>query len=322
MNIELFGTPGAGKTMLLVGKRVAVRDDGEGSFQCLLGKLLVDGYVVDTSLLDDDTVYLWLDTPIETTISRNADRDGSSACFGKHVWKGIPVAHKKVSTKECQTAFHNLARQTFIFLRAQGYKAYRIDGKAALCAQREYMWNAISPLRLLEYGEYRQQSDSICEKTLQDKKATHWASAKLRWPYHALAQRALNKLEIYSPKDVLEVGSCGVNIVKYSDSIDYTGDIRWTGFVPDVEHDIRKLPWPVYDKQYHVAVALRVFHHLKPVQKEAFIEMMRVADYVCVLCPEAGKGGINRSLFMECAESEPAVTVDTPFGPLLLFKSR
>lgn len=74
-----------------------------------------------------------------------------------------------------------------------------------------------------------------------------------------------------------------------------TPDEPW--FEPTYWHDVRFTPWPVHGKRYDLVVALRVWHHLVPLQKESFEEARRIAKRVLIVCPEreiVGRGITRR----------------------------
>ncbi len=120
----------------------------------------------------------------------------------------------------------------------------------------------------------------------------HWASPGSRWCYHEVAVEWIKELGIKSGEQVLEAGSMGVTLVEGSDTVDYVAsdnnsDWDWNpgGVNSSIVHDLRKVPWPFKDKQYSLFVALRVFHHLKPVQRECFLEAKRISSWFIVVVP-------------------------------------
>ena len=181
---------------------------------------------------------------------------------------------------------------------------------------------------LITFDEYK-------ENALQTNKA-HWTLApgstyQDRWPYHALAIMLLKGLNIESPSDVLEIGTYGASLVKGSDTLDIEsskprcqGEYRLT-----MTHDLRIIPWPI-SKKYKVLVALRVWHHLMPVQREAFSEAKRIAENIIIVCPEEThrhRIGITRQQFTEWnGGREPEYIADVfgaendAMGPIYLFR--
>jgi hypothetical protein len=166
---------------------------------------------------------------------------------------------------------------------------------------------------------------------------THWSLApgstyQERWPYHAEAIELLKGLNIEAPSDVLEIGTYGASLVKGSDTLDIEsskprcqGDYRLT-----ITHDLRILPWPI-SKKYKALVALRVWHHLMPVQREAFNEAKRISENIIIVCPEETyhhRIGVTRQQFAEWNGREPDYIADVfgaendAMGPIYLFKER
>lgn len=115
----------------------------------------------------------------------------------------------------------------------------------------------------------------------------HWTPETIenRWDYHCRTIELIKSLNIQNSNEVLEMGTMGVSCVKGSDTIDYSERWDFPGKKPTYIHDARSLPWPVKDKQYEVFVALRVFQHLIPCQKECTLEAMRIAKKVIIIVP-------------------------------------
>jgi len=130
----------------------------------------------------------------------------------------------------------------------------------------------------LEKDEYYQEAQRIG--------GGHWRDYKARWSYHGEAIKFARLVNIRSADRVLEMGTMGVNIVKGSQTIDYDKKWNYDKFSPTYLHDARKIPWPIADRQYDLFVALRVFHHLAPVQRECFAEAKRIARNIIIVCPE------------------------------------
>lgn len=137
-------------------------------------------------------------------------------------------------------------------------------------------------LQFLTREEYNSTAKSIG--------GPHWASAGSRWVYHILAVKWAKELMLSSNQDVLELGTMGVTIVKNSDTVDYDpskNNQQWctVDSKPTFVHDARSMPWPFQDKSYELFVALRVFHHLKPTQKECFLEAKRISKAMIMIVP-------------------------------------
>ena len=106
------------------------------------------------------------------------------------------------------------------------------------------------------------------------------------------------------------MGTMGAKIVDTSDTIDYTG--VWQVFSPTFEHDARKTPWPIADHSYDFFVALRVFQHLYPNQRECFLEAKRIARHVILVVPQhyeyaehPNSRGITEDQFIEWNNGVP-----------------
>lgn len=136
----------------------------------------------------------------------------------------------------------------------------------------------------------------------QTQAADLWASAVERWPYHrAAVDLARNNVRLDSARQVLEAGSIGAQIVTDSDTLDVQNNLWRCVDAPTYEHDMRRLPWPIQDARYKLFVALRVWQHLWPVQREAIDEAFRIAEYVLVGAPETyyQDRGIRRETILE-----------------------
>lgn len=114
----------------------------------------------------------------------------------------------------------------------------------------------------------------------------HWENADKRWEYHEAAIKYVKALSPSWPDKVLEMGTMGASIVRGSDTIDHADHWLFKNFSPTYKHDARETPWPIGDRHYEVFVALRVWQHLVPMQREAFLEARRIADTVVLIAPE------------------------------------
>jgi hypothetical protein len=116
--------------------------------------------------------------------------------------------------------------------------------------------------------------------------ASHWTNAKDRWRYHKKAIELLQEIGPQNPSDVLELGTMGASLVNGSDTMDFNSKWMERGYAPTIFHDARNIPWPIEDNRYQVLVALRVYQHLVPSQKEAFKEARRIARNVIIVVPD------------------------------------
>lgn len=126
----------------------------------------------------------------------------------------------------------------------------------------------------------------------------NWNNYKQRWQYHDVAIQIIKGMGLTSSKQVLELGSLGVQLVKGSDTMDYANK-RWNGesFSPTILHDVRHIPWPIQTNSYQLFIALRVFQHLPDCQKEAFREALRISQKVLIVVPT--KYGRGKGLSVE-----------------------
>lgn len=115
----------------------------------------------------------------------------------------------------------------------------------------------------------------------------HWTENSLlpRWDYHEKTIKLVKSLKLKEARSVLEMGTMGVQIVHGSDTIDYAERWNFRNKKPTIMHDARLLPWPIGNKQYELFVALRVFQHLAPFQKDCIQESMRIAKRVILVLP-------------------------------------
>lgn len=118
-------------------------------------------------------------------------------------------------------------------------------------------------------------------------KGGHWTedTKKGRWIYHSLVVALAKSLELKGPTEVLEMGTVGMSIVKDSDTIDHPDFWDYQGKHPTFAHDATIVPWPVESKKYRLFIALRVFQHLVPHQKEAFLEVRRISRFAIIVVP-------------------------------------
>jgi hypothetical protein len=114
----------------------------------------------------------------------------------------------------------------------------------------------------------------------------HWDSPDRRWPYHQAAIERVKALHPSAPSDVLEMGTMGASIITNSHTIDYADRWLFKGLAPTYPHDARVVPWPIDNGRYEIFVALRVWQHLVPMQRQAFLEARRIAKSLVMIVPE------------------------------------
>lgn len=130
------------------------------------------------------------------------------------------------------------------------------------------------------------------------------ANAEERWDYHDAAARIVQTICETTPEiDVLEIGSHGVQIVEGSVTMDIPNTVWPYKATPDYTHDCRVTPWPFCQGDFDVLIALRVFQHLWPMQREAFGEACHVARNVIIAVPweYPGDRGITEQTITEWA---------------------
>jgi len=122
----------------------------------------------------------------------------------------------------------------------------------------------------------------------------YWKDAKDRWIYYSRISEIISHASPDGGR-VLELGSMGMPVVQDADLMDYDRHLSYyeTG-KPEYLHDVRNIPWPVETKKYDWFIALRVFHHLWPVQRECFEEARRISRNLVLVIPEKlrADGGI------------------------------
>lgn len=115
----------------------------------------------------------------------------------------------------------------------------------------------------------------------------HWKYAESRWSYHQAAIDIIRNLNIKHHYKVLEMGTMGVSLVKNSHTIDYDQKWNYKNFSSTYLHDARNIPWPITTGQYDCFIALRVWQHLYPFQKECFLEAKRISKNIILVIPES-----------------------------------
>lgn len=148
----------------------------------------------------------------------------------------------------------------------------------------------------------------------------------VRWDYHYRTVELIKQLGIEKGSQVLEMGTMGMKTVVNSHTFDHA--VFWDlPYTPTYDHDALDLPWPQKDKQYEVFVALRVFMHLAPKQKECLAEAFRVANKVILLVPEeyktrsieAAKGLSYEQIVEMLGGIHPNLYIPTQRGPIYYF---
>ena len=153
------------------------------------------------------------------------------------------------------------------------------------------------------------------ERNALDNPGKHWHDYKDRWKYYSRAVEIAKTVDINDPSDVLEMGTMGVSIVPNCMSIDYDKAWDFKDKKPTYVHDARIIPWPIVTNKFKLFVALRVFQHLAPKQKECFLEAKRIAENVLIVVPNEYKGtGITLDQFTDWNDGEPPTIVENVQG--------
>jgi hypothetical protein len=182
-----------------------------------------------------------------------------------------------------------------------------------MCSKRRPTIFASGDITYLTYNDYFANA----------RRSGQWKSHALRWPYHHGALEIIQGLNLNDSRKVLEIGSFGAGLVHGSVRMDLPGtswEIKQNR--TDIKHDARVIPWPFGDREFDLVVTLRVWHHLAPVQREAFLEARRVAKYVLIECPEQEVvgAGIPHQKFTEWNGGPPLIVRDfADWGLLYLF---
>lgn len=178
------------------------------------------------------------------------------------------------------------------------------------------------PIEFITYEEYSVISDKLYEHDKSLGRKSNWANRDKRWRYHKKAIRIIARSEVSEPARILEMGTAGVQLVKGSHTLDYGKNWTYPGEAPTFLHDAREVPWPIDDASYDWFIAMRVFHHLAPVQFECFREATRIARNVIIVTPhptgEEPNKGIALTKFFKWNDEVPPRLVERvdPYGYL------
>jgi len=135
------------------------------------------------------------------------------------------------------------------------------------------------------FEDFKTEAMRTMDVVPDSKNKTYWANFQGRWEYHKRAIALMKSGGVSDPSKVLELGTMGCSVVRGSDTMDYAVNLEHYAVEPDYLHDCRFIPWPIKSDSYEWFVALRVFHHLWPVQREAFEEARRIAKNVLIVVP-------------------------------------
>ena len=107
-----------------------------------------------------------------------------------------------------------------------------------------------------------------------------------RWGYMSAALgQASTLIRRHGLRTALELGAPVRPIIVGADVMDIKARPELDPTVPITVHDATQAPWPVGDKAYDLFLALQVFEHLRDRQREAFLEVRRVARHAIISLP-------------------------------------
>lgn len=139
-------------------------------------------------------------------------------------------------------------------------------------------------MKLLTHDEYF----STVKEFNKNPKQGHWTTeTNNRWDYFGRVVNLIKQLNVSDSSKILEMGTVGISCVTDSHTIDYSEHWDFAGKNPTFLHDARQIPWPIENKVYDLFIALRVYHHLAPVQKECLREAIRIAKKVIIVVPSS-----------------------------------
>ena len=107
-----------------------------------------------------------------------------------------------------------------------------------------------------------------------------------RWGYMSTA--LLEAARLITTDDIttaLELGAPVRPILVGAQVMDKTKRPEYDDSIPAATHDATDFPWPFADKSFDLFLALQVFEHLKDRQREAFLEVRRIARHAILSLP-------------------------------------
>jgi hypothetical protein len=107
-----------------------------------------------------------------------------------------------------------------------------------------------------------------------------------RWAYMSIALVEAGRLiKRRKLQTALELGAPVRPIIAGAHVMDYIARPELDPSVPVTIHDATVVPWPFQDKAYDLFLALQVFEHLRDQQREAFLEVRRIARHAVLSLP-------------------------------------
>ncbi len=109
-----------------------------------------------------------------------------------------------------------------------------------------------------------------------------------RGRYLSVAAHAAHDLiDRHGLRSAVELGPHLCSIVVGADAIDIRRqpELALAPGAREIEHDARRVPWPIADRAYDLFVGLQVFEHLGTAQPAAFAEVRRIARHAIISLP-------------------------------------
>ncbi len=153
------------------------------------------------------------------------------------------------------------------WLIATGRVALTVDESLARAKLRR------SPIRPLRRDEFQAMAD-----------ANPYYSRRWGYTSHALVE-ALRLIVRDRLTTALELGAPVRPVIVGAHVMDYRARDEFETGPPLTIHDATVVPWPFADKSFDLFVALQVFEHLGDRQREAFLEVRRIARHAIVSLP-------------------------------------
>ena len=148
--------------------------------------------------------------------------------------------------------------------------AQRVYARAALAVRPPAQTDGIRPLTRPEFAQI----------------AAAFPYYNGRWGYMSAALgQASMLIQRHHLTTALELGAPVRPIIVGADVMDIKARPELDPTIPITIHNATQAPWPVEDKAYDLFVALQVFEHLRDRQREAFLEVRRVARHAIISLP-------------------------------------
>lgn len=237
------------------------------------------GFVSERNMITNvvgphEAFILRIDLSFEDWVGFFKRKFGENKLPTKESFLRLTKTFQQISTDKIYTVSHPSQVSSDLFLLEKHDETYLRNEKS---------------MKLMTEATFMAKAQNWLESNPLDKNGNvvgYWKDAKDRWTYFSRISEILQKS---SPDGglVLELGSMGLPVVEDSHLMDYDRHLSYyEAGKPDYIMDVRNLPWPIESKSYDWFIALRVFHHLWPVQRECFEEARRIAKNIVLVVPE------------------------------------